>query len=40
MAKKVLANFAESADLVEKLKFYEMNIDEHERLFAWQTFLC
>lgn len=38
MVKKVLANQAESADLIDRLKFFEMNIDNHEKLLCGQSF--
>ena len=38
MVKKALANQAESAHLVEQAKFYEMNIDRHERLLVGKSF--
>ena len=38
MVKKVLANLAESAPLVDRLKFYEMNMDRHERLLVGKHF--
>ncbi|MYB40263.1 ribonuclease J [Candidatus Saccharibacteria bacterium] len=38
MIKKALANSAESAHLVDQLKFYEMNMDGHERLLAGKSF--
>ena len=38
MAKKALANYAESAPLVDQIKFYEMDIDRHERLLVGKAF--
>lgn len=38
MIKKVLANYPESAELVDKLKFTEMNMDNHERLLLGRSF--
>ena len=38
MVKKGLSNYAESAPLVERLKFYELNIDNHEKLLVGQSF--
>ena len=38
MVKKVLTNHADSADLVNDLKFVEMNIDNHERLVIGEHF--
>ena len=38
MVKKVLSNFPESAALVETSKFYEMKVDNHERLLVGKSF--
>ena len=38
MVKKALANHADSAHLVEQTKFYEMDIDRHERLLVGKSF--
>ena len=38
MAKKVLSNHADSAHLVDRLKFYPMNMDNHERLLIGRSF--
>ncbi len=38
MAKKVLANHAESAHLVDQAQFYELNMDRHERLLVGRSF--
>ena len=38
MIKKVLANHATSAPLVDQIKFYDMNMDNHERLLVGTAF--
>ena len=38
MVKKALANQADSAHLVDQTKFYEMDIDRHERLLVGKSF--
>ncbi len=38
MVKKALVNYAESTPLVDQMKFYEMNMDRHERLLVGRSF--
>lgn len=38
MAKKILANYAESAHLVDELRFHELNMDRHEKLLIGHNF--
>ena len=38
MVKKALLNYADSAGIVEEVKFFELNMDNHERLLVGKSF--